>query len=190
MKTIPRPELCFGDGTSNQIHFYYGQFSDQKNSVMKTYSDSNYLNPSYTSLGQLGFRYERFFSPGFVPYKVLALGIQGAYQEDAFNFVNPFNQEGHINYKSLFGTFSANLYTWVTRRGFLGYLTAQIGYRFTERSISGNVPQFEFLDPYKNQWNYRIGYGFQFHVLPRLALGLEGGYGGGTYLRSGIAFRF
>lgn len=190
LKTVNHYELCFGNGKPNQVHLFYGQPSEFKKPLVDFYQDGTFTKPSFISLGQIGVRAEHFISLGFIKYKVLALGGQVVYQMDKLKLSNNQDLEHKMGYNSFMYSVSSNLYTLVTKRGLMGYASGQIGYRSTKQSYSGPDPMFEFLDPYQSSLIWRIGYGLQYHLSPSLTIGLEGGYGGGTYARAGISYRF
>lgn len=190
LKTVSHYDLCFGNGKPNQIHLFYGQPSEFRKPLFDFYKDSTVAEINFTSFGQIGIRAEHFISPGFTTYKVLAIGGQVVYQADKLKIKDIEGFEHKMDYNSFMFSASANLYTLVTKRGLMGYASGQIGYRPTKRVYSGPDPSFEFLDPYQSSMIWRLGYGFQYHLSPSLTIGLESGYGGGTYVRSGISYRF
>lgn len=183
--------LCFGGSKAFVVTPYYGFPSSIENELEKTYSTPTVADFKFETKGQFGIRGEYFISPGFVPYRVLGLGLDYSFAKTS----NSYSQTiGSDNFENAFDinsnrlVLSANLYTLITRYGLYGYTTMQGGFNFVEKQYSGNNPNFHFTDRYRSMnFEYRLGYGFQYFFAYPVGISLEGGYGGGAYIRIGIS---
>lgn len=187
--------MCFGGSKRFvQLNPYYGSFSTVKDELESSYSTSPNSDFKFKTNGLFGLRAETHISPGFVPYKVLGIGIDYSFTRINTSFseiVNFQTVKNNLNFDANRILLSANLYTLVTRYRLLGYISLQGGLTQISKRYLGNAVSFKFSDPLENKsFDYRIGYGFQYFLNSNLGLDIEGGYGGGAYLRTGVTIWF
>lgn len=183
--------LCFGGSKNFVVTPYYGFPSSIENELEKSYTSPSVSNFNFDTKGQVGIRGEYFVSPGFVPFRVLGLGLDYSYAKTFNSYVQ---SDGNDSYQHAFAlrsnriVFSANLYTLITRFGLYGYTTMQGGVNLIDKTYTGNAPSFQFTDRFQaSNFEYRLGYGFQYFFAYPVGISLEGGYGGGAYIRTGIS---
>lgn len=183
--------LCFGGSKKFVVTPYYGFPSSIKNELEKSYRTSGVTDFNFDTKGQVGIRCEYYVSPGFVPFRVLGLGLDYSYAKTFNSFVQ---SDGNKNYQHTFDlrsnriVFSANLYTLITRFGLYGYTTMQCGVNLVDKTYSGDAYSFQFKDRFQSSnFEYRVGYGFQYFFAYPVGISFEGGYGGGAYVRTGIS---
>ncbi|MFN5846084.1 MAG: hypothetical protein ACK46O_10285 [Flavobacteriia bacterium] len=186
----PRYELCFGDGKASQLHVYTGLPSDLEKKLETNYNTAGISDYNFQNKGLYGVRYERYISPGFVPYAILGVGLE--YSFSSFNVSFNTNQESNLlNFRANRLALSANLMTLVTQYGLIGYATGQLGHVSYRKDYTGSNPTFSFTEGLKNGGpDYRIGYGFEYFPFESLGFTIEGGYGRGAYGRIGAVLWF
>lgn len=186
----PRYELCFGNGNANQLHLYTGFPSDLEKKLEKEYKTPQTTNYSFENKGLFGARYEHYISPGFIPYRILGLGLDYSYSRTMLNYQEN-NFTNQLSFTANRIAVSMNFMTLVTQFGLIGYATGQIGLVNYSRDYSGNNPNFSFGNfPDSGGPDYRIGYGFEYFPMENFGFTLEGGYGRGAYGRAGVVLSF
>jgi hypothetical protein len=169
---------------------YTGLPSDLEKKLSTSYNTPGTSNYSFQNKGLYGVRYERYVSPGFVPYAILGVGLDFSFSAVQVNF-NANQQSNQLNFNANRLALSTNLMTLVTQFGLIGYATGQIGLVNYSKNYTGGNPAFTFNDGLKNGGpDYRLGYGFEYFPIESLGFSLEGGYGRGAYARIGAVLWF
>lgn len=182
----PQPfSLCeswSGDGKTILLNSYVGFLPTNKESILRNYASFNDIR--FENGGLYGLRAEKLFGSSFLLYTA-GLDYSFATQKIFFSHTNE-SYMLKFNQHRLLG--SLNIFTLI-QKNTIGYLTFQAGNSFQKRSDLILTPSVQFIDPPKrNNFEYRIGYGFQFYLRSPLAITIEGGYQGGSYIKTGLSY--
>lgn len=173
------------------LNAYYGFpiMNSMKTDYISKYVDPTATDYTLSTKGLFGVRMEKYIGTFITPYAVLGLGIDysQAFINIQYTDLNATytNQYDLINHRTLL---SINYMTLVNRNT-IGYLTFQGGISQIKRKFSSdntNLPNSKVLEPAK--FDYRIGYGFQYYPVGPWGIAIEGGYGGGAYVKVGLFF--
>lgn len=133
---------------------------------------------------------ETYFKLGAFPGPLLGIGLdysRGAYSTHYYTHIHYVLETQTQTVQQQRLHLSLNLVTW-TRERMMGYLAFRPGIEGTKRKIVSDFPQYNSNGKYKGKFNFRIAYGFQFYLRPGIALHLEGGYGGGSFVQGGVSW--
>ena len=194
IKTLDSPRsytLCDtypGKGIATRASLYYGAPSTDYFTLAKEYNTEATQFFNFSSRGEFGGRLERYIHVG-MPIPLLGLGVDYSYTELGLDLKHINNGTSYTTELSSFHhriNFSMSYITLVKKRS-MGYFIGQIGLEFTNTFESSNIPNFTSAKLFpKNALNYRMGYGYE-HYFNRITyIAIEGGYGGGGYIRIGI----
>jgi len=185
-------KLCFGgNGGGNEISAYYGFPSYQMVDLTNHYSSAGLTNVQGSTKGQFGFRYNHFVSPPFTSLAILRIGIDYSHSKQSIRFDESSSIQSQLNFISNRLMVNSSLYTFVTRKGFAGYIQIQGGANFFQKRFDGTANTFTFTDSYSPAYfDYQLGYGFQYFPFQQISLFAEAGYGTGVYAKTGIALSF
>jgi len=185
-------ELCFGgNGGGNEVSAYYGFLPYQLSDLSNHYLSVGLTNVQESTKGQFGFRYNHFVSPLFTRLSILRIGIDFSHSKQALRFDETSSNQSHLNFISNRLMLSTSLYTFITRKGFAGYIQLQGGVNFFQKRYEGTSGYFNFTDSYApSYFDYQLGYGLQYFLLQQISFFAEAGYGTGVYAKTGIAFSF
>lgn len=172
---------------------YYGLPNTKGNSYANTYKPESASSSNIETFGPLGLRIEKYIAPSWrFPFRILGLGLDYSYASSTLTYQRSINNNSTIYHNEL--QFidhrlmaSANLMLLV-RRKMIGYSTLQCGALFSNRSNTGNDPDFAFKSKNSPAFEYRAGFGLQYYLNGKFALVAEGGYGGGAYARAGFCY--
>lgn len=178
------------DGLAKQVNVYYGIPSSDLNYYKENYIDKTASSSKINSFGPLGIRGEYYCSPfGIIPYSVMGLGFDYSYSKARLSYNNT-NYSNDLTFNNHRVMLSANLMTFA-RGDLISYFTLQGGCNFMNRKKNSSDPGFVFKESQRSpNFEYRIGQGFQYYLGNVYALVVEGGYGGGAYIRTGFCFWF
>jgi hypothetical protein len=185
-------ELCFsGNGSGNEISAYYGFPSYQLNNLSVHYSSKGLSNVQASSKGQFGIRYNHSVAPFFTRLAILRVGIDYSHAQSTLSFEETSASQSQLHFNSNRLMFNSSLYTFITRKGFAGYLQLQGGVNFFQRSYDGNSNAFNFTDAYApTYFDYQLAYGLQYFPIHFFSIFVEAGYGTGVYGKTGLALSF
>jgi hypothetical protein len=185
-------ELCFGgNGGGNEISAYYGFPSYQLSDLSDHYSSEGLTNVQGSTKGQFGFRYNHFVSPLFTRLAILRIGIDYSHSKQSLRFDETSLNQSQLNFISNRLMLNTSLYTFVTRKGFTGYIQLQAGANFFQKRYDGTTNAFTFTDSYApSYFDYQLGFGLQYFPIQQISFFAEAGYGTGVYAKTGIAFSF
>lgn len=143
---------------------------------------------NYTDEYNFGVRGETFFYTGTYPGPLLGIGLDysGNYFTAGYTAVNGYAVTRQEKQQRLLLSF--NLVTWIKKR-MMGSLSFQPGLQLTNENMYYDLyPQKTMQKQHRYSFSCRIGYGFQFYISKRLAVNLETGIGGGSFVRGGLSF--
>jgi hypothetical protein len=176
-----------------ELSAYYGAPSYLKDQLSLQYQTTAMSNFKANSFGQFGFRFNRFMSPGFTRLAILRLGIDYSYSKNQLSWDQSYlgtATSTHLKFKSHRLLVNTSLYTFLTQYGLAGYLHLQGGVHFMNKSNSENSA-FVFEDTFRSSnFDYRVGYGFQYFLSNDFSFFIEGGYGTGVYGKAGVSLSF
>ena len=181
--------LCCGhEGRSVEVNAYYGAPFTEKKEYVDRYSTLSSESTEFSSVGQFGLRIEKHISYLNIPYRVLGVGVD--YSQTYFNIEQKYagNQadtaHSFVQHRTVL---SINHMTFIRKKS-IGYLTFQGGVNNVRETIRSNSTDFQSQRMFQPAtFAYRIGYGLQYYPTGgRWGIALEGGYGGGAYVRAGV----
>lgn len=180
-----------GKGKSFQVNGYIGFPNSHalKKDYKQRFSPSNSSDYKLKTIGQFGFRVEKYVRSFVIPYRVLGIGIdysQG-FQEVSYTLNTSKSSHNIHNHRAML---SLNHMTLV-KGNFIGYLTLQGGVNQIIHRYSNELPLIEkqkIIEPI--DFAYRVGYGFQYYLKGAWGLAIEGGYGDGAYFKAGLFWWF
>lgn len=175
-----------GRGKTFQFNMYYGYPPMDLNRYRSQQIPAASETIRTKVTGQFGIRAEKYI-PVYKGFHVLGLGLD--YSQNRFGMEYTLSGSSYRETSSFTEhrvMLSANFMTWVSRH-WIGYVTLQGGINRTHKTItskdSGLVTQEVSLP---GTFGYRAGYGLQYYLKGPWGFALEGGYGGGAYVRLGI----
>lgn len=186
-------ELCCGSSgrTGNELSAYYGFPSYQLKDLAEHYTASGLMNIQKSTNGQFGLRLSHSVAPPFTRLRIIRLGIDYSYTKNTLRFDETATTQSNLHFISNRLMFNSSIYTFVTLKGFAGYLQLQGGANFFQKNYEGTSNAFTFTDKFEpTYFDYQIGYGIQYFLFNRLSVFAEAGYGSGVYTKTGIALRF
>lgn len=177
-----------GKGISTRGSLYYGAPSTDYLAYSKSYNTASTQSFDFSTHGEFGGRFERYFRVA-MPIPLLGIGVDYSYAGIGVDLEQIEN--GNL-YTSRLASFHHRInlsvnYIVLVKKHSIGYFIGQIGLEHTNTFESSNNPNFSSIELFpKNALNYRVGYGYEYYFRERTFLGIEGGYGGGGYIRIGI----
>lgn len=178
-------------GKSTLLTPYYGDAKSTAYQFGK--SDTNHITSDFDfrSDGIFGLQMRKYLILGKFPGPLLGLGMNYSRNEFAANYY----MVKHLisEYQNFSATqqrfhFTFDLVTWL-RPQFMGYFNFAAGNVWTKRKIDSEFSQYDFEDKkFVRDFDWRISYGMQFYLRPTIALQLDLGYGGGSFVRAGVGW--
>ncbi|MGB0932860.1 MAG: hypothetical protein ACPGU5_01165 [Lishizhenia sp.] len=159
---------------------YYGLLNPNK-------IEANDLTHKRSTFGQVGIQTNYLYAPfKKTPFKIASIGLDLSY----INFENYFIDNSFQPYDFDRQTFRVMLnhnFATVVGPRLLGYVNTQIGVKFNRDKL-----QYWSAGDIRNetQFDFRIGYNFNYFLTKSLILSADAGYGAGSYIKTGLSIWF
>ena len=176
-----REKPCCDKLNSKSITFspYYGFLHPEKR-------NEGDLTDTRNSFGQIGVQANYLYAPiKRIPFKIASVGLDFSY----INFDNYFTGNSFTACqfdRQIYRIMVNHNFATLIRPNIIGYVNTQVGF---------NIYKDHYAFPNSNSnstttFDFRIGYNLNYFLTNNIVLIGEAGYGGGSYLKTGLAFWF
>ena len=178
-----------GKGLANEVTPYFGFIMVDSTQVLQRFQSMQNISGQIQGFRQYGISLNRSFVSPLYGMPVIQLGIDYSFDDFRVNAMDANHEFTGLSFENQRHRIALNFnHYYLFRSRLIGYFSFQYGAErlMTQPRNESSTP-FELVEWDRN-WisNYRVGTGLRLFFNGPFGVSIEGGYGGGAYLRTGL----